>query len=144
MHLRSSLRVLLTMMVLAALAACGGDTADSGPAPSAAPPPKAPDENAAIAAITEVNKAQADYFFRNRRYALTYDELKEAFFLKQEPTVEATGYDIRLRPSADAAGYTIVGIPASSPATTRHFFSDKTGQIRAETGKDASAQSPAI
>ena len=108
---------------------------------------KEPDEIAAVAAISDVNAAQKTYFARNRRYALSYEELAEARFLKEEPTIEKTGYDIKLRPAADAATYTVVGIPSpptASPPGARHFFSDQTGIIRAEEGKDANAQSPAI
>ena len=108
---------------------------------------KGPDELAAVAAISDVNAAQKTYFARNRRYALSYEELTEARFLKEEPTVQKTGYDIKLRPAADAASYAILAIPSASsasPAPARHFFSDQTGIIRAEEGKDANAQSPAI
>ena len=108
---------------------------------------KEPDEIAALAAISDVNAAQKTYFALNRRYALSYEELAEARFLKEEPAVEKTGYDIKLRPAADAASYAILAIPSASsasPAPARHFFSDQTGIIRAEEGKDANAQSPAI
>ena len=108
---------------------------------------KEPDEIAAVAAISDVNAAQKTYFARNRRYALTYEELAEARFLKEEPTIEKTGYDMKLRPAADAPTYTVVGIPSpptASPPGARHFFSDQTGIIRAEEGKDANAQSPSI
>ena len=109
---------------------------------------KEPDEIAAVAAISDVNAAQKTYFARNRRYALTYEELAEARFLKEEPTIEKTGYDIKLRPAADAASYAILAIPSASSSTSlvppRHFFSDQTGIIRAEEGKDANAQSPSI
>jgi hypothetical protein len=105
---------------------------------------RAPDEIAAVAAISDVNAAQKTYFARNRRYALTYEELTGALFLKEEPTVEKTGYDIKLRPAADAATYTVLGIPSPPTSPARHYFSDQTGIIRAEEGKDANAQSPAI
>jgi hypothetical protein len=105
---------------------------------------KGPDEIAAVAAISDVNAAQKTYFARNRRYALTYEELTEAHFLKEEPTLQKTGYDIKLRPAADAASYTVLAIPSTSTPGARHFFSDQTGTIRAEEGKDANAQSPAI
>jgi hypothetical protein len=105
---------------------------------------KAPDESAALAAIAAVNDAQKNYMHRNRRYALTYDELVEAHFLKEEPTVQQTGYEIKLRPAADAGSYTVVAIPSAATVTSRHFFSDQTGVIRAEQSKDANAQSPAV
>jgi hypothetical protein len=105
---------------------------------------KAPDEAAAIAAIAAVNAAQKVYLARYRRYALTYEELMQGVFLKEEPVPENTGYEIKLRPSADAARYTIIATPATPSPTARHFFSDQTGDIRAEQGKDANAQSPTI
>ena len=138
---------LTVLMLLLFLWGCGNaplpqeETAAPAPAPA---PPKAPDEPAALAAIAAINAGQKDYFGRNRRYALTYDELIEMLFLKEEPTVEKTGYDVKLRPAADAASYTVLAIPSTSSPSTRHFFSDQTGTIRAEQGKDANAQSPAV
>jgi hypothetical protein len=73
---------------------------------------------------------------------LTYDELVESHFLKEEPSKDALGYEIKLRPSADAVSYTVTATPVSSPA--RHFFTDKTGIIRAEPATEATASSPAI
>ena len=104
----------------------------------------APDENAALASIAEVNSAQNQFFARNRRYALTYDELVEALFLTEEPATARTGYDMNLRPSPDAVRYSITAIAAMPGPSTRYFFSDQTGDIRAETGREAGAQSPRI
>jgi hypothetical protein len=126
------------------LAACGGTPApDQKQDQRATGTQKAPDENAAIAAVSQINAAQKDFFARNRRYALTYEELMP-LFLKEEPTAAKTGYDIKLRPSADAASYTIVAAPAAPSPSARYFFSDQTGTVRAEQGRDASAQSPTI
>lgn len=137
----------LTILVVMILAGCGGEPPvqqeTAGTQPSATPQ-KAPDEPAALAAIAAVNAAQKDYFARYRRYALTYEELMEGFFLREEPTVQKTGYDIKLRPAADVASYTVLGIPSAPSPTARHFFSDQTGIIRAEEGKDANVQSPTI
>jgi len=139
----------LAFVVVMTLAGCSGEEPVRKTEVRYAPPAsqKAPDEIAALAAISDVNAAQKTYFARNRRYALTYEELTGALFLKEEPTAQKTGYDIKLRPAADAATYTVLGIPspptASSPGA-RHFFSDQTGIIRAEEGKDANAQSPSI
>ncbi|MBI4473675.1 MAG: hypothetical protein HY646_13490, partial [Acidobacteria bacterium] len=105
---------------------------------------RAPDEDAAIAAIKKVNEAQKDYFFRNRSYALTYQELIDGRFLLEEPTVAKTGYEIKLRPKPDVSGYSILAVPASAAGTVRHFFGDQSGDIRAETGKEAAAASPKI
>jgi hypothetical protein len=130
------------------LAGCGGNssTPQQTQTPNAAPalPQKAPDEDAAMAAIAAVNDGQKTYLARYRRYALTYEELMQALFLKEEPTPETTGYEIKLRPTADAARYTIIAAPATPSPTARHFFSDQTGEIRAEQGKDANAQSPTV
>jgi hypothetical protein len=91
-----------------------------------------------------VNEAQKTYIARYRRYALTYEELIQALFLKEEPTVQKTGYEIKLRPAADAASYVVLGIPSAPSPEARHFFSDQTGVVRAEVGKDANAQSPTL
>src|SRR5438477_12384671 len=124
-------------------AGCAGSP--SAPQPTAlAALQKAPDENAAIAATVAVNAAQKVYLARYHRYALSYEELMQGVFLKEEPVPEKTGYEINLRPSADAARYTIVAAPATASPTARHFFSDQTGNIRAELGKEANAQSPPI
>src|SRR5262245_8056534 len=87
------------------LAGCGGNSStpqQQAQTQAAAPAPvqKAPDEEAAIAAIAAVNAAQKTYLARYRRYALTYEELMQGVFLKEEPLPEKTGYEIKLRPSA--------------------------------------------
>ena len=110
----------------------------------ASPPEKAPDENAVIEALKAVNQAQQDFIRRTRRYALTYDELVEAYLLKEKPTAETTGYDVTLKPSPDAVSYTILATPRSEGDKHRHFFTDKTGVIRSESGRTATAASPEI
>ena len=105
---------------------------------------KAPDERAAVDAISKVNEAQSTYFKLNRRYALTYDELVDAHLLNGEPTTAQTGYEFKLRPSADAQTYKLTASPASAAPNVRSFFTDQTGVVRAETGKDATADSPKI
>jgi len=140
------MKTLSVLFVLLALTACGSSEKSSSSAPSISAPSsaKAPDEAAAIRTLTEINKAQADYMTRNRRYALTYDELIESHLLKQEPTADATGYEIKLRPAADAASYTVIADPVSGSPSTRHFFTDKTRIIRAEQGKPAGTSSPEV
>ena len=141
------MKSVLTIFIVMILAGCGREPAprqDTAATQPPAAPQKAPDEPAALAAIAEVNAAQKTYLARYRRYALTYEELIDVLFLKEEPTVQKTGYDIKLRPAADAAGYTVLGIPAAPSPAARHFFSDQTGTIRAEEGKDANVQSPTI
>src|SRR5262249_12999707 len=106
---------------------------------------KAPDETAALDALRKTNEAQATYFKINRRYALAYDELIDAHLLASEPTAAQTGYEFRLRPAADAQTYKLSVSPAdSSAAAARHFFTDQTGIIRSEAGKDASSDSPTL
>jgi hypothetical protein len=134
-----------TIFIVMILAGCGGEPAPQKETAATQPPvapQKAPDEPAALAAIAAVNAAQKTYLARYRRYALTYEELTDVLFLKEEPTVQKTGYDIKLRPAADAASYIVLGIPGAPSPAARHFFSDQTGTIRAEEGKDANAQSP--
>jgi hypothetical protein len=117
----------------------GGPTASKSPASTAAA-----DENAALDALRKVNDAQSTYFKVNRRYAITLDELIEIHFLKAEPS--AAGYDFRLRPAADAQSYRLFAAPkaSGSAAAARYLFTDQTGTIRAESGKEATAESPAV
>jgi hypothetical protein len=103
---------------------------------------KAPDEPAALATLKDINRAQADFIRRTRRYAQTFDELVAQHLMSAEPTVGGTGYEFLLRPSPDAVSYTVVATPTDGKA--RHFFMDQTGVIRGETGKPATATSPEI
>ena len=106
---------------------------------------KAPDENAALDAVRKTNEAQGTYFKVNRRYALTFEELIDAHFLSSEPSASQTGYDFKLRPAADAQTYKLLVTPADATASSsRRFFTDQTGVIHAETGKDATAESPEL
>jgi hypothetical protein len=141
-----SVKTTIAILMLSLLISCGGS---ESPTPAAAPaqpaaPTKAPDENAALDGITKVNEAQSFFFKRNRRYALTLDELVESRDLKTEPTAAETGYGFTLRPAADAQTYRMTVTPSSSSATARHFFTDQTGTIHAEQGKDATAASPPV
>ena len=110
---------------------------------SEAPKPqdtKPPDESAAIAALKDINRAQADFIRRTRRYAQRTEELIADHLLTAEPSAE--GYALSMLPSADAVSYTARATPAQPAA--RHFFTDQTGVIRAENGKPATAESPEI
>ena len=133
-------------LALALLMACSSAPAtETNTADTAAPAtPNPADEEATLTTLSAINKAQADFFIRSRRYALTYDELIEALFLQAEPSADTLGYDVRLRPAADAGRYTVIATPVSGSPTTRHFFTDQTGEIRAEEGKDATAASPVV
>jgi hypothetical protein len=104
------------------------------------PPAKPPDETAALAALKDINRAQADFIRRTRRYAQRTEELLADRLLTAEPAAE--GYTIVMLPSADAVRYTITAKPGTEGA--RHFFTDQTGVIRAESGKPATSQSPEI
>ena len=132
------------------LAACSSETAPTmqSKAPAAAAPPaatKSPDENAALDALHKINEAQATYFKLNRRYALSFEELVDARLISSEPSAAQTGYDFKLRPAADAQTYKLFVVPADSNAVTaRRFFMDQTGAIHGESGKDATADSPAV
>jgi hypothetical protein len=136
-----------------ALAACGGDTTPKmqtetkSAAASAAPASqstKAPDENATLDALRKISEAQSTYFKLNRRYALTFEELVEAHLMTSEPAAAQTGYEFKLRPAADAQTFKLSANPGSPSSTARYFFMNEKGEIHAETGKDASADSPAV
>lgn len=105
-------------------------------------PAKAPDEAAAIAALKEVNRAQADFIRRTRRYPQSFDELIAEHLLSAEPTEELTGYRFSLAPSPDAVSYILKATPLSPGA--RHFFTDQTGVIRVEQDTPATAESPVL
>jgi hypothetical protein len=139
-----------TAMVLT-LAGCAGSPAPTTQSGGNAAAPagqvsstKAPDENAALDAIAKINDAQSTYFKLNRRYALTFDELIEAHLLKSEPTATEAGYDFTLRPAADAQTYKLSAVPSTPSPTNRHFLTDQSGTVHAETGKDATLDSPRI
>ena len=104
---------------------------------------KAPDDKAALDAIAKINDAETSYFKRNRRYALTVDELVEAHLLNSDPTAQ-TGYDFTLRPSADAQTYKLTVNPKEASPAARHFLTDESGAVHVEAGRDATADSPKI
>jgi hypothetical protein len=134
------------------LTGCGGSnstpsmqsTANQASSASQRSAGKAPDESAALDAIAKINDAESNYFRRNRRYALTIDELVDAHLLDSAPASAQTGYDFSLRPSADAQTYTLSVNPTAPTPSARHFFTDNSGAVRAEAGRDATADSPKI
>jgi hypothetical protein len=107
-------------------------------------PSKQPDDAAAVQALRDINTAQAAYLQRNRRYALSYDELLDSHLLKGDPSKSASGYDINMHPSPDAESYTAVASPLSRSAEVKSFYMDKSGIIRVERGKEATPSSPPI
>jgi hypothetical protein len=135
----------MSLLIALFLAGCGGNTgtAPQNGAPQAAAA-VAPNEVAALDAISRINDAQANYFRRNRRYGLNFDELVESHLLKADPSAEQTGYDFKLRPAADAQTYKLSVTPAGSSATARYFFTDESGAVHADTGRDATADSPKL
>src|SRR5688572_8387130 len=128
-------RRILSILLVFILASCGTPATEQRTQ-------IAPDENGAIAALQAINQAQQDFIRRTRRYAQTYDELVMAVLLKERPSATTLGYDIVMRPSPDAVSYSIIATPAGNPGQVRHFFTDKTGVIRAEQGRAATAESP--
>jgi len=127
-------RMLSLWMAASLLAACSVKPATPDGAS------RAPDEAAALVALKDINSAQADFIRRTRRYAQTTNELIVDRLLSGEPRAE--GYTIQMLPSADAVRYTVTAAPQAPNA--RHFFTDETGTIRAETGKPATANSPGL
>ena len=134
----------IALALFVALAGCGQEPAPAPPATEAPAATLAPDESAAVAVLEAIVEAQGGYFQRNRRYALDYEELVTSRFLREEPTDATTGYEIIMRPSADAARFTISAAPLSPSPTARHLFTDQTGVIHSEQGKESSADSPQI
>jgi hypothetical protein len=136
-----------SILVTLFLVGCGGNatTSQSGAGSTTqAPAAAAPNETAALDAIAKINDAQANYFRRNRRYALNFDELVETHLLNADPVASQTGYDFKLRPAADAQTYKLSVTPAGSSTTARHFFTDESGAVHADAGKDATADSPKL
>lgn len=146
--MRGVKKLAFSILVTFLLGACGGSAtspSQNGAAPAgqtAAAP--AANETAALDAISKINDAQANYFRRNRRYALNFDELVEAHLLNADPAASPSGYDFKLRPAADAQTYKLSVNPIGSSATARHFFTDESGAVHADAGKDASADSPKL
>jgi hypothetical protein len=130
-----SLITLTLLLAVSVLLSCSTETPSSTPT-------KAPDDAAALVAIKEINRAQADFIRRTRRYAQNLDELIAQHLLSAAPAATETGYDFLMQPSPDAVSYTVTATPSAPEA--RHFFTDQTGVIRAESGKPATSTSPEI
>jgi hypothetical protein len=128
------------LLLLALLLASCVESPPNPPSATAAPP----DENAAIAALREINDAQTNYIRRTRRYAQTYAELIAEKLMNERPSVDKTGYEILLRPSPDAVSYTVIATPSKASPAARYLFTDQTGAIRADATKPATAESPAL
>jgi hypothetical protein len=140
--------LIFSLAIIAAAGGCSGSPstsqngAASQPASAQTANASAPNESAALDAIAKINDAQANYFRRNRRYALNFDELVDAHLLNSDPSAGQTGYDFKLRPAADAQAYKLFVNPMGASPTVRHFFSDESGAVHADVGKDASEESP--
>ena len=67
-----------------------------------APAVKAPDEAAVIRVLGDLNEAQTNFHHRTRRYAQEFSELVEQHLIHAEPSQDDTGYEIKMRPAADA------------------------------------------
>jgi hypothetical protein len=132
MHVIRTSVSLVTLVLL--FVSCASDNA-TPPQPA-----RPPDEAAALNALKEINRAQADFIRRTRRYAQRTEELLADRLLTAEPA--ADGYTIVMLPSADAVRYIAKATPRTE--TARHFFTDQTGVIRAESGKPATVESPEI
>jgi hypothetical protein len=137
--------ILIPLFLVLVLTGCSNDTPTRKTVVQTRPTSKPPDENAALDALRKINDAQSTYFKVNRRFALTFDELVEARLLRSEPSGAETGYDFKLRPAADAQTFKLFVIPtdANSTAAT-YLFMDQSGVIRAQIGKEATADSPAV
>ena len=135
---------LATLFLLLASCSSSTQTTSTTSAPAPAPAAKAPDEAAALKIVKDTVNAETDYFKRNRRYALTYEELVDAHLMMEEPSTTATGYEFKLRPAANAQSYKLLANPANPSPTTKFFFTDQKGEIKAEQGKEATADSPNV
>ncbi len=135
------MKIFPSLILVLFLSACGGEA--PAPQQTTVKETKAPDEKAALEIMAKTNEAQSIHFKKNRRYALTFEELVETRLLNAEPSSQA-GYEFKLRPAADAQTYSLVATPTSAVTTARYFFSDQSGEIHSEQGKEATASSPAV
>jgi hypothetical protein len=127
------------------LAGCSGSSPATPTASQTSTPAAVkPDETVALTLIRKINEAEATFFKINRRYAIEFEELIEAHLMDSQPSSPATGYKFNLHPTPDAAAYKMSVVPSDSSAPVRHFFTDQSGVIHAETGKDATAESPTV
>ena len=132
------------ILLLSGLVSCSEAPKTITPAAAQPSMSRPADDAGAVQNLREINTAQANYQHRTRRFALSFEELVEAHLLNQDPSKSVSGYEISLHPSADAESYTLTATPTMAGANTRYFFSDKSGVIRVEQGKDANAASSPI
>jgi hypothetical protein len=132
------------LFFLLGLVGCSEGSKTNTPAAAQATMSQPADDAGAVKSLREINSAQADYQHRTRRFALSFDELVQAHILSQDPSKSVSGYEISLHPSPDAESYSLTATPTASGANAKYFFSDKSGVIRVEQGKDANAASPPI
>ncbi len=99
---------------------------------------------AALAALRQINEAQANFMATRRRYAISLEELVEQFMLPEDPSRPDLGYDIIMRGSPNADRYSTTADPTSGVGEKRSYFSDGSGVIRWALGEVATADSPAL
>jgi hypothetical protein len=128
------MKTALSLFLLFFLCACAEE--------KTTPAVKAPNEEAAIAAMKETIEGQTYFKNRKRRYALNYAELVEDHQVKAQPRKAEIGYDFLILISPDGIKYTVTATP--TVAGYRYFFADQTGVLRVEKDKPATAASPAL
>lgn len=99
-------------------------------------------EAAAFGWIEKAVDSQLNFFRRNRRYALTFEELQQAHLIMEEPDKDVVGYDFRMRPTPAADRYSVIATPVHATPGAVHFYADMKSGIRAEKGKEATDKSP--
>ncbi len=98
---------------------------------------------AALAAVRQIDEAQANFIATRRRYAITIEELVEQIMLPEDPSRPDLGYDIDMRGSPNADRYSITAEPTSGVSAKRAYFSDGSG-VRWALGEAATVDSPAL
>ena len=99
---------------------------------------------AALAAVRQIDEAQANFMATRRRDAITIEELVEQLMLPEDPSRLDVGYDIAMRGSPNADRYSITAEPTSGVSAKRAYFSDGSGVIRWALGEAATAESPVL
>jgi len=101
-------------------------------------------EGQGLQAVRDIGRAQASFMTLRRRYALTFGELVDALLLERDPSLEDSGYQLRMRTTASAEAYSLTAEPESESVLKRSFFADSTGTIRWALGQTATSDSPEL